>query len=155
MSVSIENALPPIPAEIKERMANWEPNHRLEFAAEYNRMSRSPGIMQLFAMVFPIQHFLLGRWGTGIVFMFTMPFAVIAGLASAADANDGPNLGALLMPAGIIWYIVEWFITQRRVREYNQALAEGLFQRIDRLRPTNLQVNVLGVVELDTTTPES
>ena len=147
MSVSIENALPPIPAEITERMANWNPNHRIEFVAEYNRMSRSPGIMQLFAMVFPIQHFLLGRWGMGIIFMLIGPFILLAGLIASAAA-DAPGIFAIALVVAMlawpIWYVVEMFLTQGRVREYNQALAEGLFQQIDRLRPTNL-----------TTTPES
>ena len=130
--VKVGNALPPIPYDITG--SSWTIDQRIEFVKEYNRMARSPGIMQLFAIVFPIQHFLLGRWGMGIVFMFTMPFAVIAGLAAGAaeeDSGTGGYLGALLMLAGIVWYIVEWFLTQRRVRDYNQALAEGLYHQFN------------------------
>ena len=45
--VKIGNALPPIPADVKDGMNRWTPDHRIEFAAEYNRMARSPGIIPL------------------------------------------------------------------------------------------------------------
>ena len=144
MSVKIKNALPPIPNpfDIQERLntETWGRDHGLRFVEEYNRMSRSPGIMQLFAMVFPIQLFLLGRWAMGIVFMGIGPFAFAVGSLIYADTRVGSTAetvgiaiitGAMLV--GGAWYIVEMFQTQRRVREYNQALAEGLFQRFDHI----------------------
>ena len=140
MSVKIENAVPPIPAEQWIDNTNWTIDHQLEFVLEYNRMARSPGIMQLFAMVFPIQHFLLGRWGIGIYFLSSAPIVAGAITLAAVLQEEQEELAGIFGVIGfaelfvwLIWYVVEWFLTQRRVREYNQAVAEGLFQRFNRI----------------------
>ena len=111
MSVRIKNALPPIPIpiDIQERIntATWDRDHGLRFAEEYNRMSRSPGIMQLFAMVLPIQLFLLGRWGMGIVFMGIGPFPTAVGYIiyySTEIGSTAESIGAtIFLVALLVW----------------------------------------------------
>lgn len=56
-------------------------------------------LMMAFSILFPIQLFFLGRVLLGILFLIT-----------------GFGFG--------IWYVVEWFMTPGRVREYNTRVAE-------------------------------
>jgi len=58
------------------------------------------------SILFPIQLFLLGRIGLGILFAVT-----------------GGGLG--------VWYIVEWFLTPGRVREYNAKVASQAIALIE------------------------
>lgn len=73
---------------------------QMMFQKQYEKKSKNTGIMVLLAIIFPIQLFLLGRTGLGIAFLFTLPFGV-----------------------GILWWIIEWFLTPKRVREYNGDIA--------------------------------
>lgn len=54
--------------------------------------------MVLLSIFFPIQLFLVGKIGLGILFWLT-----------------GGGLG--------VWYVIEWFLTPGRVRDYNARVA--------------------------------
>ena len=71
------------------------------FLSEYRQRSRSVAAMMALAILFPIQLFFLGKVGLGVAFLLT-----------------GGGFG--------IWYLVEWFLTPGRVREYNEVIALGL-----------------------------
>ena len=76
------------------------------FNAHYNGSKRSMALMVALSILFPIQLFLLGRIGLGILFAVT-----------------GGGLG--------VWYIVEWFLTPGRVREYNAKVASQAIALIE------------------------
>lgn len=71
---------------------------QMMFQEQYEKKSRSTGLMIFLAIIFPIQLFLLEKIGLGIAFLFT-----------------GGGLW--------IWWIIEWFLTPKRVREYNGDVA--------------------------------
>ena len=81
----------------------------LMFTTTYNRKKRSVGAMVALAILFPIQLFLLGQVGLGIAFLLT-----------------GGGFG--------IWWIVEWFLTPKRVRDYNNQVAMNIVQEISLMR---------------------
>jgi hypothetical protein len=68
------------------------------FVNRYDTAKRSMALMVGLAIVFPIQLFFLGKVLLGILFLIT-----------------GGGLG--------VWYVVEWFLTPGRVREYNADVA--------------------------------
>lgn len=70
------------------------------FVSEYNAKKRSMALMVALAILFPIQLFFLGRVGLGVLFLLT-----------------GGGFG--------IWYVIEWFLTPGRVRDYNTEKAMG------------------------------
>lgn len=72
------------------------------FASYFEHRKRSTGLMILLAILFPIQLFLLGKFWLGVLFWIT-----------------GGGFG--------VWYVIEWFLTPGRVRDYNSAVAaDGL-----------------------------
>lgn len=87
--------LPPVAVAAYQNLTDEQ---RLSFAAHYDSRKRSMGLMMALAILFPIQLFLLGKIGLGILFILT-----------------GGGFG--------VWYIIEWFLTPGRVRAYNTAVA--------------------------------
>ncbi|MGH3651296.1 MAG: TM2 domain-containing protein [Acidimicrobiia bacterium] len=77
---------------------NLSDDQQAAFAASYNSRKRSMALMVALAILFPIQLFFLGRVVLGILFLLT-----------AGGAG--------------IWYVIEWFLTPGRVREYNTRVA--------------------------------
>lgn len=75
------------------------------FAEEYLRRRRRLLGMELLAIFFPIQLFFLGRVGLGIAFLLT-----------------GGGL--------YVWWLIEIFLTPRRVRDYNLELATEIMRDI-------------------------
>lgn len=75
------------------------------FNAEYNTRKRSMALMVALAILLPIQLFLLGRVLLGILFWLT-----------------GGGFG--------VWYVIEWFLTPGRVREYNTKVANETLAQI-------------------------
>ena len=71
---------------------------KLTFYSEYARQKKSAGVYVLLAILFPIQLVLLGRLGLQLAFWFTF--------------------GGLF-----VWWIIEWFLTPKRVQEYNDTIA--------------------------------
>lgn len=74
------------------------------FAAEYGHRKRSLVAMMALAIIFPIQLFFLGKIGLAVAFLLT-----------------GGGLG--------IWYVIEWFLTPGRVRDYNAKVANEIILR--------------------------
>ena len=90
---------------VKAALAKMSDDHQALFEDEYKQKSKSLGLMMFFAIVLPIQHFLLGKTGMGIAFVITFC-----------------GMGA--------WYIVEWFLTPGRVKDYNANLATQILTDI-------------------------
>lgn len=74
------------------------------FAEEYQRRKRSVALMMALAILFPIQLFLLGRIWLGILFLLT-----------------GGGFG--------VWYVIEWFLTPGRTRDFNDQVASEILAR--------------------------
>lgn len=68
------------------------------FVTAYESRRRSMPLMMALAILLPIQLFLLDKVVLGILFLLT-----------------GGGFG--------IWYVVEWFLTPQRVRDYNTKVA--------------------------------
>jgi hypothetical protein len=78
---------------------------RLTFEAELQRQQKESWVYVLLAICFPIQLALLGKWGLQIAFWLT-----------------GGGF--------FVWWVIEWFLTPKRVREYNDALATDIARTI-------------------------
>ena len=65
--------------------------------------------MVFLAIFFPIQLFLLGKTGLGIAYLITA-----GGLS--------------------VWWIIEWFITPKRVREYNGDIATKIITEMKMMK---------------------
>lgn len=87
--------LPPVAAAAYQQLNDQQ---KLAFNAYYNSRKRSMALMVAFSILLPIQLFLLGRVLLGILFLIT-----------------GGGVG--------VWYVVEWFLTPGRVRDYNARVA--------------------------------
>jgi len=98
--------LPPIdlPPAASPAFQDLTEEQKLAFAAEYGRRKRSLAVMMVLAILFPIQLFFLGRIGLAVLFLLT-----------------GGGLG--------IWYVIEWFLTPGRVRDYNTGIASEIVLR--------------------------
>jgi hypothetical protein len=92
--------LPPndLPPEAFAGFDALSDEQRAAFANRYNSAKRSMALMMALAIIFPIQLFFLGKVLLGILFLIT-----------------GGGFG--------VWYVVEWFLTPGRVREYNAKMA--------------------------------
>jgi len=93
--------LPPVAAPAFLELTDEQ---KLAFAAEYGRRKRSLAVMMVLAFLFPIQLFFLGRIGLAVLFLLT-----------------GGGFG--------FWYVVEWFLTPGRVRDYNTGVANEIILR--------------------------
>jgi len=87
-----------LPITVKSALSKMSTEEQMMFQEQYQKKSKSVGLMVFLAIVFPIQMFLLGKTGLGVVFIL--------------------SLGGLY-----IWWIIEWFVTPKRVREYNGDVA--------------------------------
>jgi hypothetical protein len=82
---------------------------QLLFFNQWKSKRRSVGAMVTLAVLFPIQLFFLAKAGLGIAFILTG--------------------GGFL-----VWYVIEWFKTPKRVREYNNDKAMEVLQGLSLLR---------------------
>ena len=71
---------------------------KLTFEAEYAHRRKNTALYVVLAIIFPIQLVLLGRLGLQLIFWLT-----------------GGGM--------FIWWVIEWFLTPKRVREYNDKVA--------------------------------
>jgi len=92
---SVVDSLPTI---VKSALSKMKVEEQMMFQEQYEKKSKSVAVMVAFAIIFPIQHFLLNKSGLGIVFWLS------------------------LFGFGF-WYVIEWFITPKRVRDYNEDMA--------------------------------
>ena len=92
--------LPPVdlPPEAVPGFQELDDEKKSVFASEYNTRKRSMPLMVALSILFPIQLFFLGKVVLGIIFILT-----------------GGGFG--------IWYVIEWFLTPGRVRDYNTKVA--------------------------------
>ena len=93
-------ALPPhdLPPVAFDAFQQLPEEQKVAFASRYASAKRSMPLMMALAILFPVQLFFLGKVVLGLLFLIT-----------------GGGFG--------IWYVVEWFLTPGRVREYNAGVA--------------------------------
>lgn len=94
-----------LPPRVRTSLAELSDEKQQMFVDSYKRLSRSYGLMLGLEILIPIQHFFLGKVGLGILFWLT-----VGGLG--------------------FWWIIEWFLTGKRVAEYNASLAEDILADI-------------------------
>lgn len=101
--VSGKMTLPPndLPPEAFAGFEALSDSQRVAFVNRYHSARRSMALMMALAILFPIQLLLLGKILLGILFLIT-----------------GGGFG--------VWYVVEWFLTPGRVREYNAEVANQI-----------------------------
>lgn len=80
------------------------------FVGQYSTRKRSMPLMVALSIIFPIQLFFLGRVILGIIFLLT-----------------GGGFG--------VWYVIEWFLTPGRVRDYNDKVASDVLASVKSGRP--------------------
>ncbi|MDD2700214.1 MAG: TM2 domain-containing protein [Sideroxydans sp.] len=61
-----------LPSSVKNALGQMTGEQQAVFEEEYKKKMKSPLLMQLLAIFFPIHYFLLGRIGTGLIFLFTI-----------------------------------------------------------------------------------
>ena len=86
------------PPLVQSALSKMTDEQNLTFEAEYARRRKDTALYVVLAIIFPIQLVLLGRLGLQLIFWLTGGGAAI-------------------------WWIVEWFLTPKRVREYNDKVA--------------------------------
>ncbi len=90
---------------VQSSLSKMSEEEKLTFQSEYDRQKKSKGLMIALAMLFPIQLFLLGKTGMGVLFLLTF-----GGFA--------------------VWYIIEWFLTPGRVDAYNNEIATEIARNV-------------------------
>lgn len=86
------------PPVVMASFSKMDETQRLTFESAYNQRKKTKGVMVALAILFPIQHFMLGKTGMGVAFLLT-----------------GGGLG--------VWWIIEIFLASGRVEEYNGQVA--------------------------------
>jgi hypothetical protein len=89
------NDLPPIAVSTFGELSDEQ---QVAFVSRYNAAKRSMALMVALSILFPIQLLLLGKVLLGLLFLIT-----------------GGGFG--------VWYVIEWFLTPGRVRDYNTKVA--------------------------------
>lgn len=92
-----------LPSSLKQALSQMTDNQQSTFEEEYKRKMKSRVTMQLLAIFFPIQHFLMDKTGTGVLFLLTFGGAGI-------------------------WWIIDVFAIGGRVRNYNEDIARTLLR---------------------------
>ncbi len=106
--------LPPVAAAAYQHLNDEQ---KLAFNAHYNSRKRSMALMMALAILLPVQLFLLGRVLLGILFLIT-----------------GGGFG--------VWYVIEWFLTPGRVRDYNTRVANEALAAVGQSSVEEPPVNV-------------
>lgn len=94
---------------VQSALSKMDEEERLTFEAELARQQKEAWVYVLLAICFPIQLALLGKWGLQIVFWLT-----------------GGGF--------FVWWIIEWFLTPKRVREYNDEKATEIARTLSIVR---------------------
>jgi len=104
MSLEIESSVTDtLPSMVKTSLSKLPVDQQGQFADEYKRKMKNKTLMIVLAIFFPIQLFLLNKVGLGIAFILT-----------------GGGIG--------IWWIIEIFMTSKRVDEFNEELATKIMR---------------------------
>ncbi len=101
--------LPPV---LQRAFASFSEEDKLTYWSQYKKKKRSMAAMVILAVLFPVQLFLLNKVGLGIIFWIT-----------------GGGFG--------VWYVVEWFLTPKRVREYNEEVGLQIARDLKFFAPDN------------------
>lgn len=86
------------PLVVTAALNKMDDTQRLTFTLAYKARKRTKWVLIILAILFPIQHFLLGKTGMGVAFWLT-----------------GFGFG--------VWWIIEILMTSGRVDEYNGQIA--------------------------------
>jgi len=99
--------LPPtdIPPAAVPAFQELTEDQKTSFVGQYNTRKRSMALMVALSIIFPIQLFFLGKVVLGLLFILT-----------------GGGFG--------VWYVIEWFLTPGRVRDYNTRVASDVFASV-------------------------
>ena len=89
------------PPLVQSALTKMTEDQKLTFESEYNSRKKSLGLLVVLAIFFPIQHFLLGKTAMGIFFWLTLG-----------------RFG--------LWWMIEWFLTPKRVNDYNREMSVNL-----------------------------
>ena len=100
ISPSIADKLPPI---VKQGLTKLSPEQQMTFEHEYKRRARNNVLFLVLAILFPIQHFLEGRVGLGILFIL--------------------SFGGFW-----VWWLVDIFLVWGRCNRHNEDLATGILR---------------------------
>ena len=104
MGLNVSNVvLDTLPSSLNQALGQLTDAQQAMFEEEYKRKMKPPMKMQLLAIFFPIQHFLMGKTGSGILFWIT--------------------LGGFW-----IWWIIDMFTIGSRVRDFNEDIARTLLR---------------------------
>jgi len=92
--------LPPsdLPPAVYPFYQSLPPEQKDAFTRHYDARKRSMALMVALSILFPIQLFFLDKILLGVIFLIT-----------------GGGFG--------VWYVIEWFLTPGRVRDYNAKVA--------------------------------
>lgn len=102
------NDMPPAAVPAFEELTEEQ---KAAFVGQYSTRKRSMPLMVALSILFPIQLFFLGKVILGIIFVLT-----------------GGGFG--------VWYVIEWFLTPGRVRDYNAKVASEVLAGVKSGRPT-------------------
>ena len=102
MSIAVSPSISDrLPATVKTALAKMADEQQLLFEDEYKRKAKSTVLLTALAIFFPIHLFMLGKTGLGIAFIITFGGAGI-------------------------WWVIEWFLTPKRVKSFNEDMATRL-----------------------------
>ena len=87
-----------LPTTVKMALSKMSVEEQVMFQEEFDKRSKSLGLLIVLAIFFPIQLFLLGKAGLGVLFWLT-------------SGGFG------------VWWLIELFLTPKRVRNYNEDVA--------------------------------
>ena len=88
---------------VQQSLSKLNEDQKLTFQSTYDKKKKNKGALTALSIFFPIQLFILGKTGLGIAFLLT-------------------GGGAF------VWWIIEWFLTGKRVDEFNDQLAINILQ---------------------------
>ena len=100
----LADELPPL---VRNALAKMPREQQAIFIEEYKRKRKDKVLYIAIAVLFPIQHFLFGQVGLGVLFWLSFLFFV-----------------------GLIWWVAEWFLAPGRVRDWNYARAVEILRDI-------------------------
>ena len=89
------------PPVVQAALRSMDETQKLAFESEYTHRAKGKVLLIILAIAFPIQMFILGRVGLGIIFWLT-----VGGLG--------------------VWWLIEIFYTSRRVDDYNARHATDI-----------------------------
>jgi hypothetical protein len=96
------NDMPPAAVPAFEELTEEQ---KAAFVGQYNTRKRSMPLMVALSILFPIQLFFLGKVLLGFFFVLT-----------------GGGFG--------VWYVIEWFLTPGRVRDYNASVVSEVLANV-------------------------